>query len=322
MLVIKLSALGDFVMSLGAARAVRDHHPHAKVTLLTTPFLETFAQAAPYFDHVETDGRPKGLGPQHALLKRLSASKYDMVYDFQTSNRTGTYWKLLRRLPHLTAPPWSGAVRGQALFHANPLRHTLHPIDRLGDQLTFAEFDLADPPLPDLSWVRHALGDGPELHPSHFQIELPFALLIPGASAHRSAKRWPEDRYAALATRLAEAGITPVIIGGPSETDIASEIAQREPRTRNIVGKTSLFQIVTLAERAAIAIGNDTGPMHMATLSGAPGVALFATDESDPVQACPRGAPVKTVSAARADGIPVEAVWDGVQELLSQTAPP
>ena len=321
-LVIKLSALGDFVMSLGAAKAVRAAHPAAEITLLTTPFLKAFAEACPYFDRVETDGRPKGLSAQHSLLKRISRERYDVVYDFQTSNRTNTYWKLLKRLPHLKAPVWSGAVKGQPLFHANPARHTLHPIDRLADQLHFAGFDIPEgtPPLPDLSWVRSELGDTSELQPEHFGLTGKFALLIPGASAHRGAKRWPEDRYAALASHLAEASIEPVVIGGPSEAEIAEDIVRLEPRTKNIVGKTSLFQIVTLAERAAIVIGNDTGPMHMSTLAGAPGVALFATDESDPVQACPRGAPVTTVSAPRADGIPVERVTEAVDALLASAS--
>ena len=317
-LIIKLSALGDFVMSLGAARAVRDAHPNAEITLLTTPFLNEFASTCPLFDRVETDGRPKGLSAQHALLKRISRSRYDIVYDFQTSNRTNTYWKLLNRLPHLKAPIWSGAVSGQALFHANPERHTLHPIDRLADQLKYAGLELLEPPLPELSWVRRELGDGPDLQASHFGIDGKYALLIPGASAHRSAKRWPEDCYGALAAHLIEHGIQPVIIGGPSEADIAKKITELEPRTKNTVGETSLFQIVTLAERAEIVIGNDTGPMHMSTLAGAPGVALFATDESDPVQACPRGAPVTTVSSPRADDISVERVVRAVDDLLAE----
>ena len=315
-LIIKLSALGDFVMSLGAARMVREVHPNADITLLTTPFLKEFASACPYYDQVETDGRPKGLRAHHDLLKRISGSRYDIVYDFQTSNRTTTYWKLLNRLPHLRAPLWSGAAPGQAFFHANPERSKMHPIDRLTDQLTFAGIDRPDNHLPDLSWVRQSLGEGPKYQPSAFGIGDKYALLVPGASAHRSAKKWPEDRFGALAAHLVDIGIEPVVIGGPSEADIAKKIVALEPRVKNIVGQTSLFQIVTLAERASIVIGNDTGPMHMATLAGAPGVALFATDESDPVQACPRGAPVTAVSAPRADGITVSQVITAVDTLL------
>ncbi len=316
-LIIKLSALGDFVMSLGAAKAVRAAHPEAEITLLTTPFLSEFANACPFFDRVETDGRPKGISAQHALLKRISQTRYDIVYDFQTSNRTNTYWKLLKRLPHLRAPLWSGAVKDQKLFHANPDRSKMHPIDRLADQLKYAGLDILEPPMPDLSWVQTSLGDSPDLQASHFGIDGKYALLIPGASAHRSAKRWPEERYGALAAHLASLDIQPVIIGGPSEAELAEDIARIEPRTKNIVGKTSLFQIVTLAERAEIVVGNDTGPMHMSTLAGAPGIALFATDESDPVQACPRGAPVIAVASPRADEIDVKPVIEALDALLS-----
>ena len=323
-LIIKLSALGDFVMSLGGIKAVRDFHPGAEITLLTTPFLREFAEACPFVDIVQTNGRPKGLGGNYRLLQSISKAQYDIVYDFQTSNRTNTYWKFLKRVPHFKLPLWSGAVEEQPFFHANPLRHTMHPIDRIADQLTYAGHVIPEPSalVPDLSWVRAARGDKPNLQPAHFDLPEMFALLIPGASAHRSAKRWPEDKYAGLASHLLERGIMPAIIGGPAEKDIAADIKLREPRVRNLVGQTSLFQIVTLAERAALAIGNDTGPMHMATLAGAKGVALFATDESDPVQACPRGAPVKTVYAPRADGITLERVTRAVDVMRTHGVRP
>ena len=318
-LIIKLSALGDFVMSLGAIEAVRKYHPNAEITLLTTPMLETLASACPFIDKVQTNGRPKSIFANYSLLRDISTTGYDVVYDFQTSNRTNTYWKFLKRLPHLKTPLWSGMLPGQEFFQANPKRHTLHPIDRIGDQLTYAgfEFEGGAAPIPNLSWVRTELGDTDDLQPAHFGLPEKYALLIPGASAHRSAKRWPEDRYAGLATYLLERGIAPALIGGPAEKEIAEAIHKLEPRAHNLVGRTTLFQIVTLAERASIVIGNDTGPMHMSTLAGAKGVALFATDESDPVQACPRGAPVKTVSAPRAEDISIGDVTQAVDALLS-----
>ena len=60
-LVIKLSALGDFVLALGAMRAIRENHPKAVMTLLTTPPYEGLAKATGFFQHIETDGRPKGV---------------------------------------------------------------------------------------------------------------------------------------------------------------------------------------------------------------------------------------------------------------------
>jgi hypothetical protein len=61
-LVIKLGALGDFVLALAAMKKIREAHPKAKITLLTTPPFEALAKLSPYFNTVETDGRPGDFG--------------------------------------------------------------------------------------------------------------------------------------------------------------------------------------------------------------------------------------------------------------------
>lgn len=315
-LVIKLSALGDFVLALGAMRAIREHHPKAVLTLLTTPPFEGLAKATGFFQHIETDGRPRGVKATRELLKRLKAARYDIVYDLQTSGRTANYFKALN-LPFSTPPLWSGHAEDAAYVHDNPGRGDMHSIDRLAEQLEIAgigpdKVKSGWPPMPDMSFVRRAQGDKPSLTPAYFSIKEPYALLIPGASAHRQAKCWPAERYGGLAKHIADAGVTPVIIGGKAESEIAVEINRIEPRARNIVTRTDLFQIVTLAEKALFAVGNDTGPMHMAALSGCPGVALFATSESDPEKACPRGANIIVGKAERLDQLSVRDVWQAV----------
>ena len=318
-LVIKLSALGDFVMALGAMRAIREQHPGAKLTLLTTPPYEKLAKATGLFQAIETDGRPQGMKATRALIKRIKAQKYDVIYDLQTSGRTANYFKTLN-LPFSKPPLWSGHAEKAAFVHDNPRRGDMHSIDRLGEQLEVAGIKPANvsgdwPPMPDMSFVHRHFGEKPSLTPEFFSLNGPYALFIPGASAHREAKRWPTARYAELAAMVADAGITPVIIGSKAESALAMEIAKAEPRVRNIVSRTDLFQIITLAEKAEFAVGNDTGPMHMAALSGCPGVALFATSESDPEKACPRGSNIILCKADVLDELTVGDVWQAVQML-------
>ncbi|WP_300375581.1 glycosyltransferase family 9 protein [Henriciella sp.] len=318
-LVIKLSALGDFVMALGAMRAIREQHPKAKLTLLTTPPYEKLAKATGLFQTIETDGRPDGLKATRELIRRIRTARYDIIYDLHTSGRTANYFKALN-LPFFNTPLWSGHAEGAAFFHDNPCRGDMHSIDRLGDQLERAGIRRQDiqgswPPMPDMSFVRRYLGDKPSLTPEFFTIKGPYGLFIPGASAHREAKRWPVERYAELAGIIADRGVTPVIIGSKAESELAREICRAEPRCHNIVSRTDLFQIVTLAEKALFAVGNDTGPMHMAALSGCPGVALFATSESDPEKACPRGANIIVCKAETLDQLGVGDVWQAVQML-------
>ena len=301
-LVIKLSALGDFVLALGAMAEVRQYHPNAHITLLTTPPFAEFAAASPYFDTIETDGRPKGLRETTKLVKRIRSINYDIIYDFQTSGRTANYFKAMGGL-FSKAPLWSGHAQGCAFPHIGEARKTMHSIDRLARQLEIAGlgpeagYPEDKPPMPDLTWVMRSKDRAPSLSPAYFGLKPPYALLIPGASATREAKRWPAERYAAVAKDICDQGISLAIIGGTSEGDIARAILKKEPRAKNLATRTSLFQIVGLAKEARFVIGNDTGPMHMATLSGAPGVALFATEESSPEHAAPRGSNVVIVKA-------------------------
>ncbi|MEL6258174.1 MAG: glycosyltransferase family 9 protein [Pseudomonadota bacterium] len=319
-LIIKLSALGDFMLAQGAIEAVRAHHPRARITLLTTPPFEAFAKACPFIDIVETDGRPDSVKETAGLIGRIRKAKYDIIYDLQTSGRTANYFKALN-LPGRKTPLWSGHAEGCAFPHNNPDRAAMHSIDRLAEQLTQAGVGppgkrLGDDwPLPRFDWIDDALGRPPRLSPAYFGLNPPYALIIPGASEHREGKRWSAEHFAEIATRFIEEGVTPAVMGGKAEGAIAQAIVKSAPGTVNLVTRTDFFQISTLARQALIAIGNDTGPMHLATLSGAPGVALFATDESDPGQAAPRGRHVVVVHAPRLSEVSPDDVWQMVNAM-------
>lgn len=324
-LVIKLGALGDFMQALGAMRVVRATHPSARITLLTTEPFEAFAKACPYFDIVEADGRPRDIKGRTDLIRRLRAASYDMVYDFQNNDRTAQYFFGLTG----KKPLWSGAAKGASHQHLNPDRAEMHNFDRLAEQLVHAGLGPKPPGdptgwvvgqdvLPSLDWVRPAFRDPPRFQPAFFGLNGPYVLLIPGSSADHPEKRWPVDRFLKLATWFADGGFTPVIIGGKDEGDIGAQINRKEPRSRNLVGRTDLFQLATLAERATLAIGGDTGPMHMAAAARAPGVCLFAQEWTEDMareiqtvwspktrlgRAAPRGGPMMILHAPALDAL-------------------
>jgi ADP-heptose:LPS heptosyltransferase len=268
-LVIRLGALGDFVQSFGPFSAIRAHHPEARITLLTTaPFVD-LARRAPWFDEVVVDARPRWWNPLGIIRLRSRLRGYDFVYDLQTSVRSSRYFILAGR------PPWSGIARGASHPHDNPLRDLMHTRERQREQLEAAGiFFNAD---PDLSW----LPPGPDL-------PLPFALLVPGAAPHRPKKRWPVEHYGELATILAARGLTPVVIGTSAEMPLAAAIAKVCPQALDLTGKTDIADLYGIASRATLAIGNDTGPMHLAAASGCPCAVLFSAD-SDPALTSPRG---------------------------------
>ncbi len=299
-LVIKLGALGDFVQATGPFAAIRAHHPEAQLILLTTrPFVE-LAQQSSWFDEVWQDEKPRGISGWLALSKRLRAGKFNRVYDLQTSDRSSWYFHLLgpgRR------PEWSGIAWGCSHPHANPKRDFMHTIERQAEQLSMA--GIAQTPLPDLSWVKADI--------SRFSLASPYALLVPGGSPHRPTKRWPVENFSRLALELGKRSITAVLLGGAVESVILDEIAKVCPAARNLCGETSLAELAVLARGTALAVGNDTGPMHVMAVAGAPSLVLYS-HESDPALCAQRGANVHTLRKPSLDQL-------GVEEVLGEIGP-
>lgn len=303
-LVIQLGELAEFVQALAAAKAIRDYHVGARITLLTTEAMKPLAEKCPYFDTVDADGRPKEPQAITQLIGRIRAAKYDMIYDLEGSSRTANYFTGLRPWP----PHWSGPVAKCSHPYLDPERGLLHPIDRLAAQLRAAGLPVDDNPLPELAWVRQALRDPPRLTPDYFGIRGDYVLLLPRGSDAESNRRWPEAKYADLAVRMARRGVTPVILGGPEERAIGAAIVKAEATAKNLVARPDLFQIVGLAERAAFAVGDDVDLMHVAAASGA-SCLVFLSSISAASNAAPRGpGGVVALTAAIIADLPVEQV--------------
>ena len=196
-LVIRLGALGDFVLSIPAFADIRAHHRGDDITLLTTAPFVSLALDSPWFDQVRVDARPSWFDPRGVWRLARQLRGFDLVYDLQTSRRSSRYFWLAGR------PRWSGIARGAALPHDNPGRDDLHTVDRQRDQLARAGVPVSGP--PDLAWLA---GGGPF-------VDAPYALLVPGTSAaHGGAKRWPAERFVALAGEIARRGDDPGRGGG------------------------------------------------------------------------------------------------------------
>jgi ADP-heptose:LPS heptosyltransferase len=298
-LVIKHGALGDLVQAFGPFAAIRAHHPGAPVTLLTTrPFAELMARA-PWFDAVLVDDRPPwwNLLAWRSLGRRLAARGFGRVYDLQTSDRSSRLFLAMRLFG--ARPEWSGIAPAASHPHANPNRDRMHTLDRQREQLEMAGVTAF--PEPDLAW---AMGEV-----SRFGLPPRYALLVPGAAPHRPAKRWPAEAYGALAAHLAARGLMPVILGTAAERPLAEAMRAACPEAIDLTGKTAIADIAGLAAGAALAVGNDTGPMHLIAAFGTPSLVLFSED-SDPALCAPRGprGNVRTLRVADLRGLAPETV--------------
>ena len=300
-LAIKLGALGDFAQAFGPFAAIRAHHPGAEITLLTTQPFVPLARQAPWFDRVWENGRPRGLAALWALGRQLRAARFDRVYDLQTSGRSSRYRWLVGR-----GVEWSGIAAGASHPHANPRRDFMHTVERQREQLEMA--GISNFPAPELAWLDADI--------ARFALPERFALLIPGASPGRPAKRWPVEHFADLAAAL---DIPAVILGGPAEASLGAAITQAAPSARDLTGKTSFADIAALARRAGFCIGNDTGPTHLAAVAGCPTLALFGED-SDPALCAPRGPRVAVLRRQPLGSLQLADVQAALQDLINQTA--
>lgn len=273
-LIIKHGALGDIILATGAFAAVRAAHPQAHIVLLTTkPYAELLAQS-PYFNEIWVDSKPKffQFKAVRRLKQMLNSYRWNWVFDLQASSRTTLYQWLLKR-------PWPKiSNRSRWVSHPRPpYRTDRHALDNLRTQMHSAGYEIGG---TDLSWMAGDI--------SAIALPARYALLVPGGAAHRPQKRWPEAQYAALAQELVDKDITPVLIGAKAEEEVLKIIASRVPHTINLCGKTTIPQLAALARGAALAVGNDTGPMHVIAAAGAPSLVLFSHD-SDPVRSAPVG---------------------------------
>jgi ADP-heptose:LPS heptosyltransferase len=276
-LVVKLGSLGNVILSLGPFAAIRRHHAADHIALLTSPPWADWLAQSPYFNQVLIDPRPAwwDLPGWLNFRQQLIAGQYDRIYDLQTSARSSRYFHLF---PHHARPEWSGIAHGASHPDRNPNRNRLHDLDRQFGQLRAA--GVTEAPPADLAWTAADL--------TRFALPDRCALLVPGSSAHRPVKRWPARHYATLAAALLTRGIAPVILGTGEEAALAREIRATVPHAIDLTNRTGFPELASLARAAHLAVGNDTGPMHLIAAAGCPSVVLFSRD-SDPALTAPRG---------------------------------
>lgn len=288
-LVIKLGALGDFIQALGPMKAIRDHHPDANITLLTTkPFVE-LAEKSNYFNSIIIDERPKFFQIQKwlDLKKKFNKEKFNRVYDLQNNDRTGFYFKLFS-----PKPEWVGVANGASHRNISPERTA--GLAFHGHAQTLGLAGIEGISIDDLSWIETDL--------SGFNLKQPYALIVPGSAPNRLEKRWSAENYITLCQNLESQNIQPVILGTNDEKNITEQISNACPCAINLTAKTSLFDIASLARGAKFTIGNDTGPMHMIAPTGCHTIVLFSK-HSNPVRHAPLGDHVYTIQVDALDDL-------------------
>lgn len=309
-LIIKHGAFGDVIQSEGALHDIRDNHPGDELVVLTTPPYRRIFERCPWIDKVMIDPRhPRWrLDLMWKLGKQLKAERFDMVYDLQNSPRTASYFHWFFQNTN-----WSGTAPGVSHPHLAKNPKKLRSLDRMAGQLKDAGLTIRHTRKPDVSW----LADDATGLLADAGVARPFILLIPGSSARHPEKRWPY--YGELAQRLIDEGYQIVTAPGPDELDLAAEIpgiTLKGPR-----GFLNWFELAGVFKQAAFVVGNDTGPSHLASHLGVPGLALFGSHTTAERTGIEREN-FAAIEVAQLSSLPVERVLDEVHLRVAATQIP
>ncbi len=257
-LVIRLSSLGDIILTGALLRAIAKRHPDTQIDLLVKKEFAAIARLLPGVTSVLAfDSRTNNLKELHTSL---CASGYSHVLDLHDSLRS----KRLRNIPGAATTVINKRSFKRWLlvkFKVNRLRQEPDVIGRYFE--TAASLGVADD------------GSAPSFElPVLYHTER-VAILCPGAK-HRN-KQWLPEYYREVALGLIDKGYTIEFHGAASERDLCELIAQGIPEGsfRNRCGELTLDELPITFAKAALAITNDSGLMHMAVASGTQTISIF-----------------------------------------------
>ncbi len=323
-LFVTLSNLGDIILTTPVLEKICDEYPDARIDIVTgAPGKEIFDRHAAA-DKVIVAGRPKSLYKRIKRIISLRRERYDIVIDLK--NPLSPYLLGARYKPGII-----GQIKTSArIFFGKKSPGSLHKKDehlaRLGAYgMTFldgAGFFLPVT-LEDKLSVDKMIGCAGKR----------IVVLSPGAKSH--LKRWPAYKYAELAVKLKdEIDCDIFIVGNSDDNEVVGECVRRAfGKVTDLCSKTSIGELASLMERAALVVTNDSAPMHIASAVGAPTIAIFGpSDERRYGPVAPKNKVIKPDKACRPCGralcfkgpdegclptIEVDEVFQAAEEMLA-----
>jgi ADP-heptose:LPS heptosyltransferase len=264
-LVIKLGALGDVILSLPHITRIVESFPRSRVTLLTAPEYRELAAVVPGLE-VAVFPR-KGFIAMFQVMRWLLGRRFRVVFDLQGSTRSRIMTLLTQAQQRV------GRKAGISYTHVPAdLDYSAHAFQRLNALLNVAGITPATQEMPDIFRDRSSSAVSAWLE-KHVPGDKRRVLMHAGSSPRWQSKRWEEAHFIDLARQLEACDFSVIWIGGQDDR----EVNQRLSKTVGVdaSGVFSYIDLIDLGCHAAFAITNDSGPMHLLSLSGIPVYAFF-----------------------------------------------
>jgi len=298
--VVRLSAIGDVVRTLPAVSLVRERLPDAHIAWVTesTPagalaHRDDLDEVIVFPSHFKMLAKnplfwPRMVWGFFAFMKDIRARRFDAVLDFHGLFKSGIL-SFLSGAPERYGYTRSFTRELNFLFNNNRTAPPCEKLSRVRRNLILARFFLGEADDTDIPRVSLNSSDEDRREVDRIEAEVlngrrPRIIVHPGTSPRTPYKRWQPERFALAADILVRrTGGEVLVTYGPGEEDTARRVvgAMKEtgaflPRKLTLTGLSELFR------RADVYIGGDTGPMHVASFSATPVVAIFGpTDRTE-----------------------------------------
>lgn len=275
--VFRALQLGDMLCALPTLRALRWAWPGTHITLIGLPWTRALCERLPWVDdfiafpgHAALPEQAEDVAARPAFEARVAAARLDLLIQLHGSGQVVN--ALLARLPsrcHAGFVP-EGSPVGPL---QQPWPRQGHEIHRLLSMLPPLRIFGADPALTlslegaDHERARALVGDGAAYACVHVGARWP-------------SRRWPAERFAALADDLAAQGLRVLLTGSEEERALVDRAAAAMHRPAwNLCGRTDLWTLAALLARARVLVCNDTGVSHLAVAVGCPSLVLSCGSE-------------------------------------------
>jgi heptosyltransferase-1 len=282
-LIVRLSALGDIVHAIPVLAAIKRQwpevridwiveHAYAPILSLVNGLHRRVVVRGPAT--AETAGTISfgGLAAYASAAAHLRAQRYDAALDLQGLIKSATWARVsgAERVigfdPAQLREPLAGRLYSETVLppeRAHVIQKNLSLLQALGVESGPVELPLAPvASTPTIEAIAAIGGPGK------------YVVLNPGAAWPN--KRWPAERFGALAAALRDRrGLRSFVTWGPAERDLADAVCRASNGAAQPAPPTAIADLAVMMRDAALVISGDTGPLHIAAAMGAPLVGLY-----------------------------------------------
>ncbi|MFQ5869912.1 MAG: glycosyltransferase family 9 protein [Candidatus Zixiibacteriota bacterium] len=286
-LLIRTDHIGDVLLSLPVATALKRKFPALKVDMLVQPNIVPLLQNHPDLSEAVpcvSENEPRSSRGAFSQRKRLRANRYDVAIILHPTCREA----FLTFISHIPIRIGTGYRAYSFLFNFKVYEHRKHNLKHESDynlgllRPLGIDSEKLEKPLPEVYLLPQELEEAEAtLNELGVDFDRPLVMMHPGSAG--SSLRWPAKRFAELSDLIVEKAKVQVLVSwGPGEEDLVKYFLRLVSLpVFSLPKETDLRSLAGIYKQATLFVGNSTGPMHLAAAVGLPVIAIFSPTKAN-----------------------------------------